>query len=90
MVAHIPQTPPVVRRPQKKKTPKRVVADFLSWMEAWNVFLIRTHMKPSWSNELIKYQALMCFLCQAYPVVVCLRYDTLFRHAAARDPVEMG
>ena len=87
VAAHIPQIPPVARRPQKK-IPKRVVADFPSWMEAWNVFLlIRTHMKPSWSNELIKYQVPMSFLFQAYPVTVCLKYDTLFHHAAARDPL---
>ena len=83
VAAHLPQALPTARR-SKKKTAKRSVTDPQSWMEAWNVYLLFwTHTDPSWSNELIKYQALIWFLFQAYPVAACLKYDNLFRHAAA-------
>ena len=76
-------------RPRHKRPPKRSVVDFQSWMEAWNIFfLITAHTSHSQhrSPELLKYQALMGHLFSAYPTPVCIRYDQLFRRAAARDP----
>ena len=82
----VAQPAPQSRRRQHR-TPGRKVIDFHTWMEAWNTFLLITsHTSPSRCLELIKYQALISHLFQAYPVQVCLRYDQLFRRAAARDP----
>ena len=80
--------PPVAKRGHQKSTPSRKVTDFQTWMEAWNNFLvIATHHTPSRSLELIQYQALVSHLFQAYPIHVAIRYDQLFRQAAARDPL---
>ena len=80
--------PPVAKRGHQKSIPPRKVTDFQTWMEAWNSFLIiATHHTPSRSLELIQYQALVSHLFQAYPIHVAIRYDQLFRQAAARDPV---
>ena len=58
-------------------------------MEAWNIFFLiiahTSHFQHR-SLELLKYQALMGHLFSAYLTTVCIRYDQLFRRAAARDP----
>lgn len=64
------------------------MTDLASWLEAWNTFfLIRIHASPHSSLELAKYQALICRLFSGYPPSSCLRYDELFRQAAAWDPL---
>ena len=71
---------------QPDKLLKRKVTDFQSWMEAWNTFLLITvHTSQDRCLELLKYQTLIGHLFSAYPIPVCLRYDQLFRRAAARD-----
>ena len=76
-------------RTKHNRMQKRTVNDFQSWTEAWNIFfLITAHTSHSQyrSLELLKYQALMGHLFSAYPTPVCVKYDQLFRRAAARDP----
>eukprot|EP00731_Ephydatia_muelleri_P009454 Em0005g40a len=38
---------------------------------------------------MIKYQAIMCQLFSSYPVGVCIKYDSLFRQAVARDKARL-
>ena len=74
------------RREGEKKASKRCVGDFASWMEAWNVYLaIRVQSAPRLAQQLIKYQAIITQLFSSYPANVCIKYDTCFRQAVARD-----
>ena len=51
---------------------------------AWNTFLaMLVQFHPQKALQLVKYQAIMCHLFTAYPAAVCLKYDSLFRQAAA-------
>ena len=43
---------------------------------------IRVHAFP---HTPIQYQTVMCQLFSLYPVGVCIRYDSLYRQAVARD-----
>ena len=42
-------------------------------------------VSPSSALQLAKYQAITCQLFSSYPVGVCIKYDSLFRQAVARD-----
>ena len=69
---------------------KRHIGDFASWVEAWNIFLaIRVQAFPHTALQMIKYQAIMCQLFSSYPVGVCIKYDSLFRQAVARDKARL-
>ena len=71
---------------KKQRPARRQVHDLASWLEAWNIFLaVRVQSHPREALQLVKYQAIMCHLFVAYPVAACLKYDSLFRQAAARD-----
>ena len=74
------------KRSRDSSSVKRRVIDLASWLEAWNIFLaVRLHVSPSSALQLAKYQAIMCQLFSSYPVGVCIKYDSLFWQAAARD-----
>ena len=74
------------KRTGDKGLSKRRIEDFASWVEAWNIFLaIRVQAFPHIAIQMIKYQAIMCQLFSSYPVGVCIKYDSLFRQAVARD-----
>ena len=65
---------------------KRRIGDFASWMEAWCIFMaIRVHAFPESGLQLVKYQTIMCQLFSSYQAAVCIKYDSLFRQAIARD-----
>lgn len=65
---------------------KRHVVDLATWLEAWNIFLaVHLQVSPSSALQLAKHQAIMCQLFSSYPVGVCIKYDSLFRQAVARD-----
>ncbi len=85
----LPPVPTTKREPSApKQTRTRRVTDLTTWLEAWNVFLlVRIHSAPHSALELAKYQALICRLFSGYPAAPCLRYDELFRQAAARNPL---
>ncbi|KAL5488979.1 hypothetical protein EMCRGX_G018014 [Ephydatia muelleri] len=71
---------------KRTRSAKRHVVDLATWLEAWNVFLaVRLQVSPSSALQLAKYQAIMCQLFSSYPVGVCIKYDSLFRQAVARD-----
>ena len=74
------------KRSRDYSSAKRRVIDLASWLEAWNIFLaVRLQVSPSSALQLAKYQAIMCQLFSSYPVGVCIKYDSLFRQAAAWD-----
>ena len=57
-----------------------------SWFEAWNIFIaIRIQIAPNTALELVKYQSIICQLFLVYSVAASLKYDKLFRQAAARE-----
>ena len=63
------------------------VVDFTSWTEAWNRYLcMHLAAHPQLTLELAKYQTILDMLFSQYPASHCLRYDRLFRQAAAHDP----
>ena len=71
---------------KSRKASKRQVCDLPSWLEAWNIFLaIRVQMAPKTALQLVKYQTIVCQLFSAYPAASALKYDRLFREAAARS-----
>ena len=74
------------KRTRDSRSAKRRVVDLATWLEAWNIFLaVRLQVSPSSALQLAKYQAIMCQLVSSYPVGVCIKYDSLFRQAVARD-----
>ena len=74
------------KRTRDSRSAKRRVVDLATWLEAWNIFLaVRLQVSPSSALQLAKYQAIMCQLFSSYPVGVCIKYDSLFRQAVARD-----
>ena len=71
---------------KRQRPAKRQVHDLASWLEAWNIFLaVRVQSHPREALQLVKYQAIICHLFTAYSAAACLKYDSLFRQAAARD-----
>ena len=71
---------------KSRKAPNRQVSDLPSWLEAWNIFLaIRIQTAPKTALQLVKYQTIVCQLFSAYPAASALKYDRLFREAAARN-----
>ena len=78
------------KRTGDKGLSKRHIRDFANWVEAWNIFLaIRVQAFPHTALQMIKYQAIMCQLFSSYPVGVCIKYDSLFRQAVARDKARL-
>ena len=74
------------KRTRDSRSAKRRVVDLATWLEAWNIFLaVRRQVSPSSALQLAKYQVIMCQLFSSYPVGVCIKYDSLFRQAVARD-----
>ena len=72
--------------PKKSRKAKRQVCDLQSWLEAWNIYLaIRIQTAPKTTLQLVKYQTIVCQLFSAYPAASALKYDRLFREAAARS-----
>ena len=72
--------------PKKSCKTKRQVCDLQSWLEAWNIYLaIRIQTAPKPELQLVKYQTIVCQLFSAYPAASDLKYDRLFREAAARS-----
>ncbi|KAL5510646.1 hypothetical protein EMCRGX_G006225 [Ephydatia muelleri] len=72
--------------PKKSRKTKRQVCDLQSWLEAWNIYLaIRIQTAPKTTLQLVKYQTIVCQLFSAYPAASALKYDRLFREAAARS-----
>lgn len=64
----------------------RQVCNLGSWLEAWNIFVaIRVQIAPKTVLELVKYQSTICQLFLAYSAAAALKYDKLFRQAAARN-----
>ena len=71
---------------KKSRKTKRQVFDLQSWQEAWNIYLaIRIQTAPKTTLQLVKYQTIVCQLFSAYPAASALKYDRLFREAAARS-----
>ena len=71
---------------KKSRKTKRQVFDLHSWLEAWNSYLaIRIQTAPKTALQLFKYQIIVCQLFSAYPAASALKYDRLFREAAARS-----
>ena len=72
---------------EKEKGARRLrVVDLATWLEAWNIFLaVRIQTAPDSALALVKYQAIMTMLFSSYPAGVCLKYDSTFRQAVARD-----
>ena len=74
------------KREKEKGAGRRRVVDLASWLEAWNVFLaVRIQTAPDSALALVKYQAIMTMLFSSYPPGVCLKYDSTFQQAVARD-----
>ena len=72
--------------PKKSRKTKRQVCDLQRWLEAWNIYLaIRIQTAPKTALHLVKYQTIVCQLFSAYPAASALKYDRLFREAAARS-----
>ena len=66
---------------KKSRKEKRQVTDIISWLEAWNRYLVcRIAHTPSMAVELARYQAVMCMclLFACYPPAACIEYDWLF------------
>ena len=62
------------------------MVDLATWLEVWNVFLaVQIQIAPDSALVLVKYQAIMTMLFSSYPAGVCLKYDSTFRQAVARD-----
>ena len=71
---------------QQKKKNTRQVCDLGSWLEAWNIFIaLRVQIAPATALELVKYQSIVCQLFAIHSAAAALKYDKLFRQAAARD-----
>ena len=71
---------------KEKGAGRRRVVDLATWLEAWNIFLaVRIQIAPDSALALVKYQAIMTMLFSSYPAGVCLKYDSTFRQAVARD-----
>ncbi|KAL5516882.1 hypothetical protein EMCRGX_G002320 [Ephydatia muelleri] len=59
-------------------------------MEAWNVFLAtRVQTAPQTAPQLVKYQAIITQLFSSYPAGVCIKYDSAFHQAVARDKANL-
>ena len=55
------------------------------WLEAWNVFIsIRVQAALRMALAMVKHQTTICQLFSPYGPVAALKYDKLFRQAAAR------
>lgn len=64
----------------------RQVCDLGSWLEAWNIFVaIRVQIAPKTALELVKYQSIICQMFSVHSAAAALKYDKLFRQAAARN-----
>ena len=74
------------KRIRDTRPARRRVVDLVTWLEAWNIFFpVRLQVSPSSALQLVKYQTIMCQLFSSYLVGVCIKYDSLFRQATARD-----
>ena len=71
---------------QKISKYMRQVCDLSSWLEAWNIYVaIRVQIAPKTALEQIKYQSIICQLFSVHSTAAALKYDKLFRQAAARN-----
>eukprot|EP00731_Ephydatia_muelleri_P033689 Em0035g26a len=55
------------------------------WQLVRGLEYIYCHPDPNTALELVKYQSIICQLFSVYSVAASLKYDKLFRQAAARD-----
>ena len=61
-----------------------LVTNLLSWLEPWNIFVaIRVQAFPDTAQVMLQYQPTICQLFSTYGPVAALKYDKLFRQAAA-------
>ena len=70
-----------------QKTPKRVVTNLSTWMEAWNRALpIMAAAQPSRVIEYIKYQTFIALASERYEPEAWISYDQDLRRQLAEDP----
>ena len=83
---NVPPTPKLGKGNTKRR--KQHVVDLPSWLEAWNRYVcVRLAYDRSMALKLVKYQTIMVMLFASHSPARCLEYDSLFRQAAARDPI---
>ena len=71
-----------------QKTPKRVVTNLSTWMEAWNRALpIMAAAQPSRVIEYIKYQTFIALASERYEPEAWISYDQDLRRQLAEDPL---
>ena len=67
--------------------PPRKISSFLTWMEAWNIYLaILIDHAPARAPQLVAYQRIITSASNQSPLAAWLNYDVRFRTLAASDP----
>ena len=64
----------------------RKISSFVSWMEAWNIYLAIIDHSPARAPQLVAYQRIITSTNTQNPLAAWLNNDVQFRTLAASDP----
>ena len=66
---------------------RRRVTTLAAWAFAWANYLeVAAYFRPEWVSAFLSYQTMIFNFASLYPAADWIRYDALFRTAAARQP----